>query len=69
RDAVSGSDPRHRAADLARYGVRPLKQAQNFCRYYQKAFAELKEKVYSEPDFKSCRDKDFKLYKSGNEMV
>ena len=55
--------------DLARYGVRPLKQAQNFCRYYQKAFADLKEKVYSEPDFKSCRDKDFKLYKSGNEMV
>jgi len=60
---------RIRPSELDDWGPRPLKQAQEFRRYYTQAYASLKGRMYADEDFRKLRDNDRNLYRSEGDMV
>ena len=60
---------RIRPSELEDWGPRPLKQAQEFRRYYTQAFASLRGRMYADEKFKKLRDYDKNLYRSEGDLV
>ena len=60
---------RIRPSELDDWGPRPLKQAQEFRRYYTQAYASLRGRMYADKDFRKLRDNDRNLYRSEGDMV
>lgn len=54
---------------LKDWGIRPLKQAQEFRRFYETAYLSLEGKVAQDRKYKNYRDNDRNLYRSEGEMV
>ena len=54
---------------LKDWGIRPLKQAQEFRRFYETAYLSLEGKVAQDRKYKNYRDNDKNLYRSEGEMV
>lgn len=56
-------------SELEDWGPRPLKQAQEFRRYYIQAYSSLEGRVNADAKYKKLRDNDRDLYRSEGEMV